>query len=269
MSDKYRNNVLEFCDAAKKTGSFFIFDTETTGLDSNKDEVIEFSAIKYDFNRMEEIDRLDIYIKPSGPLEEIIVELTGITDEFLETCGLEKADAVQKIHEFLGAEPVIAGYNSIAFDRKFMEVLYKDYGFSFKPLNHLDVIKMAKEKMEKPYKLIDVVERTGEDISSLKFHSSIDDAQATFMVLRHLLPLYEEAEAVDSSPFVITKIAKWDKVDGMKRIYVNNSDKTCVFYDVTAKEWVIKDNHDTNVIISSALSFAGVSSEEEFIRKYS
>lgn len=59
-----------------------IFDFETTGLDSKRDEIIEIGGLKVSRGQIK--DEFSTLIKPSTSLDETITQITGITDEMLQ-----------------------------------------------------------------------------------------------------------------------------------------------------------------------------------------
>ena len=66
------------------------FDTETTGLKTDKDRIIQLSAIKTDKN-LNEIDRFNSYANPYPLLiSPKITEITGIRMSDVENAPLEK-----------------------------------------------------------------------------------------------------------------------------------------------------------------------------------
>ena len=72
---------------AQKYDKFVIFDTETTGLDFQRDEIIEFSAVVLERRGNEvvvtrEYDNL-VTLSPGNTVPPKITELTGITDEMV------------------------------------------------------------------------------------------------------------------------------------------------------------------------------------------
>ena len=72
------------------------FDTETTGFDANKNQIIELAAISIEPNgrsiRMDDFIRL-----PEGEhIPDEIVKLTGITDEMLEEKGFSETMIIEK-----------------------------------------------------------------------------------------------------------------------------------------------------------------------------
>jgi DNA polymerase III subunit epsilon len=64
-----------------------LLDTETTGLDHRKDEIIELGMVKFDYlpdGRIVGVrDVFSTFNEPSGPVPAEVTALTGITDEMV------------------------------------------------------------------------------------------------------------------------------------------------------------------------------------------
>ena len=88
MSDPLQS-LFSRCD------SVLVFDTETSGLSWQRDEIIEFSAIRLTASGTEEVDE---FVRCTRSLPPRIVELTGITDDLLREEGIGK----QAFAELLG-----------------------------------------------------------------------------------------------------------------------------------------------------------------------
>lgn len=261
--DKYREKALRFKEAIKGT-EFVVFDTETTGLSSVNDSVIEFAAIKcmYDGTNYVEKDSIDILINPGIVIPEKITEITGISNEMVKDAPGSK-EAARIIRDFFGDGPLVMGYNSVSFDTGFVNGLYHMIGEEFDPRLHLDVLVMAKEKTPKPHKLINLAERAGV-ADKYRFHRSLDDVRATFDVYRYLIPMYEEKEAEQDDDFSILRIQRWQK-HALDRIYVNNNLNLSIFLDVPTKNWSIQGNLDEKATVAKILAHAGVNTEDELI----
>ncbi len=90
-------------------------DLETTGLDTENDDIIEVGAVKYrGAERLEEFQRL---VNPLRPLPEFVQSLTGITPTELAKASPFSAVA-DELQWFLGACPIV-GHN-IGFDAAFL-----------------------------------------------------------------------------------------------------------------------------------------------------
>lgn len=269
--DKYRQDVLSFVEAVKDGGKFYCYDTETTGLSPEENEVIEFSAIRYredeDSGKYVEEARFDTFINIGKPLPEKITEITGITDADLATAP-KPDEAAEQIAAFLGVNPILMGYNSVSFDTEFMKALYAKIGRKFIARQQLDVLVMAREKLPKPHKLIDSATAAG-CAEGITFHRSIGDVEATFGVFQYILPMYEKEEPkADADGFVVTGVKRWTKSATLDRLYVQNTGNMSVYYDLPLKKWVVNGNIDDQIVIEKVYEFLSVSSNEEMVTKF-
>lgn len=83
-----------------------VFDTETSGLDFDSDQIIELAALRVERTAtggLRIAGKMDTFIKlPEGEtLPENIVSLTGITDERLQTEGVQPVKAAGQIAELM------------------------------------------------------------------------------------------------------------------------------------------------------------------------
>jgi DNA polymerase-3 subunit epsilon len=101
-----------------KTG--ILLDTETTGLDVQKDEVIELGMVKFDYladGRIAGVrDVFSSFNEPTVSISQEVTALTGITDEMVAGHRID-ADAVSSFAE----DAVIVIAHNAGFDRKFAE----------------------------------------------------------------------------------------------------------------------------------------------------
>ena len=263
----YTREVKRFLEAAKGS-EVFCFDTETTGLSAEKNDIIEFSAIRYHYDgeSFKELDSLDIYINPGYTIPEEITQITGITNEKIATDGVSQAEAAERIVAYFGTNPFCMGYNSVSFDQKFVNAFFLKTGHpGFNPQAHLDVLKMARCKMPKPHKLGDMVQAAGLP-DKFNLHTSIDDAKATFGVFEFLLTKFDLSTPV--AAFEIKTIAPWKRSELLNRIYVNNSLNAPVYYDVAKGCWFFPDWMNEEDAKTSIYSFSKTASDEEFVKKY-
>ncbi|WP_426612871.1 3'-5' exonuclease [Bradyrhizobium sp. McL0616] len=97
-----------------------LLDTETTGLDHAKDEIIELGMVKFDYTADGRIvgvrDTFSAFNEPSVPIPPEVTALTGITDEMV--VGHRFDDAA--VAAFAETAVFTVAHNS-AFDRKFAE----------------------------------------------------------------------------------------------------------------------------------------------------
>jgi DNA polymerase III alpha subunit (gram-positive type) len=103
---------------------YVIFDFETTGLDPDRDKVIEVAALKIFEGQVK--DEFGSLIKIEERLPEKITEITGITDDMLQSGG-NPLDVWTEFFHFIGNYALI-GHNVINFDRLFLQAAFPKYG---------------------------------------------------------------------------------------------------------------------------------------------
>jgi len=105
-------------------------DTETTGLDSSKDEIIELGMIAFTYNDQGELgDVVAVFNalrQPYRPIPTEITKLTGITNEMVAGKTIDP----KEVEDFIAPADLVIAHNA-RFDRPFCERL--SAGFSTKP----------------------------------------------------------------------------------------------------------------------------------------
>lgn len=108
---------------------FVALDLETTGLEFDKDEIIEVALVRFEDGRAAEA--CDYFVKPSLKLRPFISYLTGIAEESLERA--EEFQAIAgKLREFIGEFPLVA--HNASFDVHFLKAAFEKVGVEFE--NH-------------------------------------------------------------------------------------------------------------------------------------
>lgn len=97
-----------------------LLDTETTGLDHAKDEIIELGMVKFDYLADGRIvgvrDTFSAFNEPSVAISAEVTALTGITDEMVAGHRIDDA----AVTDFVGGSVITIAHNS-GFDRRFVE----------------------------------------------------------------------------------------------------------------------------------------------------
>lgn len=256
-----------------------VFDLETTGLSSKNDRIIEIAAIKFsleDGYQMVEKGVYHQYINPGRPLEQAIIDLTGITDEQLSGEPTEEQVLADIVKFFDGC--ILSGYNIDTFDMKFMNELYGRYGMFFNCPGTVDGIKMARNRLVRGkdvegFKLSAVGAYFGLEFNA---HSAIEDARTTGKLVQIFLREYASEEAApEETPAsgtlrpTIQQISFWPGFKGFSRIYVN-CEEGSVFYDIRSSTWGGKDidvsTIDMDWLESEVYRLTNSSSESEFAK---
>lgn len=163
-----------------------VFDTETTGIDFQRDEIIELGAVcltaEGESGAMDDLIRLS----PGRALPPFITDLTGITAQQLESEGVEKSAAAEHFCRLLeGAErPLIAAYNA-QFDLSFLYYLLRPLGMAavLGPPRFLDLLTVYRDRRDYPHKLCDAIEAFHLEDAAVNSHRAVDDARAALALL--------------------------------------------------------------------------------------
>ncbi|MBQ9505222.1 MAG: PolC-type DNA polymerase III [Lachnospiraceae bacterium] len=184
------------------SGSFVVFDIETTGFSADNDKIIEIGAVKVEGGRI--ADRFSTFVNPERPIPFRIKNLTHISDEMVEDAPVI-ADVLPKFLEFVGDSGVVA--HNAAFDTGFIRKNARDIKEEF-DLLILDTVSLARIVLPnlKNYKLDTVVEALNVTLDN--HHRAVDDAEATaecFIRLCELLEAkkvrtIEELMTIDTMP---------------------------------------------------------------------
>ncbi len=86
-----------------------VFDTETTGLDRKRDEIVSIGAVKVKCNRILTSETFEVYLKTSRPMSRESIEIHGIRPCDLED-ALEPQEGIRRFLEFAGPRPLVGYY---------------------------------------------------------------------------------------------------------------------------------------------------------------
>lgn len=105
----------------KIISDYCVIDTETTGLSSYYDEIIEVGILKIRDGKV--VDQYSQLIKPNNAIDDFITYLTGITNKMLVNQPSIK-EVEGEILDFLG-DDIIVGHNT-SFDIRFLNASFKE-----------------------------------------------------------------------------------------------------------------------------------------------
>jgi DNA polymerase-3 subunit epsilon len=98
--------------AGCETRSAVLLDTETTGLDHARDEIIELGMIKFDYTADGRIagvrDSFSAFNEPSAPISAEVTALTGITDGMVAGHRIDEA----AVNAFVEDAVIVIAHNS-------------------------------------------------------------------------------------------------------------------------------------------------------------
>ncbi len=172
----------------EKYEKFVIFDTETTGLDFARDEIIEFSAVVLERQGngvviTREYDNL-VTLSPGNTVPPKITELTGISTQDILQRGVAKTQVCADIADMFRGNTLLLAYNA-HFDLSFLfYMLLRDGDPTIlKGKDKLDLLTVYKDRREYPHRLHNAIDAYGLTGKVVNSHRAIDDVIATVAVM--------------------------------------------------------------------------------------
>ena len=170
-----------------------VFDLETTGFSSTKNEIIEIGAVK--IVNGEIVDRLSTFVDPECAIPFRITELTSITDTMVE--GAPKLEEAMDMFLEFSKGCMLVAHNApfdLGFIKEKCRKLGKDCDFT-----GLDTVSIARVMLPDlaRFKLDVVAKRLG--VSLEHHHRAVDDAECTALIYLKFLEMFKSRgiETVD------------------------------------------------------------------------
>ena len=192
----------KFTALFEKYDRLVLFDTETTGLDFARDEIIEFAAVVVEQQNGEavvvrEYDEL-VSLTPGNTVPEMITRLTGISTQDLLDRGIPKEQVCRDIGKMIGGNTLLLAYNA-HFDLSFLYYLLLRNGdpMILRGKDKLDLLTVYKDRRSYPHKLCNAIEAYGLQDKVVNSHRAVDDVLATVAVMGEM-----EAERDDLMRYV-------------------------------------------------------------------
>ena len=194
--------MADFETLFSKYDRLFLFDTETTGLDYARDEIIEFAAVVVENHNgvatiVEEYDEL-ILLSPGNTVPPQIEALTGISTEDIRNKGISKEAVCRDIAQMITENTLLLAYNA-HFDLSFLYYLLLRNGnpMILKGKDKLDLLTVYKDRKPYPHKLCHAIEAYGLSDQVVNSHRAVDDVVATVAVMKAM-----EQEKADLERYV-------------------------------------------------------------------
>lgn len=161
------------------TVNFAAVDIETTGLDSEKDKILSIGAVRSDGTEFYRVVKQDVEISKD------IADLTGLTYDIVMKDGIDEAEALKELKEFVG-DAVLVGYN-FKFDLSFLNLACRLHGIDIISNRTRDLMTVVKNKVVEldSYKLKSVLLYYG--INNDRPHNAVSDARAEMDLTKKLI----------------------------------------------------------------------------------
>ena len=175
----------------QKYDKLVLFDTETTGLQFSRDEIIEFAAVVVEQQNgrpvvTREYDEL-ISLTPGNVVPPKIQELTGISTQDILDRGIPKEQVCRDIGEMFAGNTLLLAYNA-HFDLSFLYYLLLRSGdpMILKGKDKLDLLTVYKDRRSYPHKLCNAIEAYGLTGTVVNSHRAVADVLATVAVMEKM-----------------------------------------------------------------------------------
>lgn len=165
-------------------------DVETTGLDGNRDRIIEIFLLSLQKNG--KVEQYETLINPERPLPEIITEITRLTDADLVAAPTE-AQVAKDIREFIGLGTPVA--HNLPFDRRFLNAMFQRNNLLGLSAAGIDTLVISRELFPRlciypegggSHRLSNLMYHFGLEHAYANAHRAKDDVMLLVEIYRHL-----------------------------------------------------------------------------------
>ena len=166
-----------------------LLDTETTGLSSVKDKIIEIACIEID-DHIPTGEKFHVFLNPEMEISQGAYETHGITRDFLDDKPKFK-DVANEFQKFINGKKLII--HNADFDLAFLNKELKEAGLTVIPnTNVIDTLNVAREKFPGAQNSLDALcKRFKIDNSRRQKHSALLDCE---LLAKVYIELFDKKE---------------------------------------------------------------------------
>jgi DNA polymerase-3 subunit epsilon len=166
---------------------YTVFDTETTGLNPEEDEIISIGAVRIVNSRLLKDENFDQLVNPCRNVPFESIKIHGIKPEMLENQPVI-GKVLPNFRRFV-QDTVLVGHNA-AFDMRMLQVKEKTTNIKFiNPVMDTMLLSTVVHPAHENHSLEAIAERLGVNI--IGRHTALGDAIATGELFIKLIPLLE------------------------------------------------------------------------------
>ncbi|RLA74594.1 MAG: 3'-5' exonuclease [Epsilonproteobacteria bacterium] len=195
---KLKKNEFDFIfDKNISTDEYIVLDTETTGLNPKKDEILSIGAVKVKKNKIITSESFEIFIKPINKISDESIKIHHILPQDIQN-GTTINNALEQLLYFVGNKTIVGYY--IWFDVSILNRFLKQYIGSILPNKTIELSSMYYERYRKKsaHEFVDLKFDTiidNLDIPILGKHDALNDSIMSAMIFLKLIniPIYKGA----------------------------------------------------------------------------
>jgi len=106
---KLKEKEYEFLFEEDSSGEYIVFDTETTGLNPKKDDIVSIGAVKIKDNKILTSQTFEVFIKNSCEMSSRSIEIHRIRPIDLQNAKTTEI-AIREFLDFIGSRPLVGYY---------------------------------------------------------------------------------------------------------------------------------------------------------------
>lgn len=172
------SELIEFEEAVNNS-RVIVFDTETTGLDTNEDDIIQIAAIELINGKV--TNEFEVYIQTDKDIS-ISEKVHHISKEHLNEHGVNHKVGLNKFIEFINKDNTTLVAHNLTYDYEILKSnlsKYLEYDINLIDVKYFDTLKIAKLLYSdfSSYKLEDLLIQL--NVEGVNSHNALDDVKAT------------------------------------------------------------------------------------------
>jgi DNA polymerase-3 subunit epsilon len=169
------------------------FDVETTGLDPEKEDLLEIAGVKFTFEKREgklvtkEIGQYGSLVKPSKLIPEDATRVNNITNQMVENAP-EVKPVLQAFLRFCGLSSILVAHNA-SFDAAFLGKAIRKQGLVMPQNPIIDSLKFIRKIMPEyaSHKLSEIARKLGDQTGIVLNRGELHRATYDCVVLREVM----------------------------------------------------------------------------------
>ncbi|MGE5574369.1 MAG: 3'-5' exonuclease [Bacteroidota bacterium] len=174
---------------ALERGAITVFDTETTGLDPGRDEIVELAAVRLERGRP--VGSFHRYLRNTVSVGES-ERIHGLSDAFLAAKGEGPQGVLEEFARFASGG-LLAGHN-VSFDVRMTSAYGRRLGVEVAVPECVDTLEIARRFLDGDDFSLEALSRRF-NAPTQPTHRAMDDVNATCGLLSHLAPLVSAGAA--------------------------------------------------------------------------
>lgn len=171
LKTRLRDPDYAFLFEAEHPDELVVFDTETTGLDRKRSDIVSLSAIRIRGNRLLTSQRLDLVVRPEREIEHAAIAVHGLRPMDVAD-GLPAREAVARFLRFIGTRPLVGYY--LEFDIAMVNRVMRPWLGVGLPNRAIEVSALYYDKVMRDHRTRDALYTATVDLSFARIMAGLD-----------------------------------------------------------------------------------------------